>query len=316
MLMDKLKHNEIKYIEGQENAATMINSQRFKKLTTLNEEQELYEVELRKKVLNMNVPLQIGFTILQYAKLRMLEMYYDFIDYFIDRQHFELGEMDTDSLYMGFTNENINNLIKENLQEEYNNLIFNQCKDIDLKPEEGRFFIPRQCCEKHTKWDSKIPGIFKTEYSGKELISLNSKCYVGATKELHSKHATKTISELIARKLLNRICKRKGRNIMKQLHLSKHTKVGNIAYNVKVSCKGISKKNLRTPLYTFRKVLFTKSSSGGINKGFIKRNNHIYSYSQFRQGFTYFYIKRELLEDGIHTKPLQLTLSPVSRNIH
>ena len=28
----------------------------------------------------MNVPVHVGFTILQYAKLRMLEFYYDFMD--------------------------------------------------------------------------------------------------------------------------------------------------------------------------------------------------------------------------------------------
>ena len=312
--MDKLKHSEIKYIKGSENATRMINSQRFKKISTLDEEQELYEVELRKKILKMDVPLQIGFTILQYAKLRMLEMYYDFIDYFIDRNDFELGEMDTDSLYIGFTSENINNIIKPEKQEEFNNLINNHCKDIDITPEDRNFFIPRQCCKKHEMWDSKIPGLFKVEYSGKELISLNSKCYIGATKELCFKHSTKSISQLIANKLLNRVCKRKSRNIMKQIHVNRNTKVGNISYKIKLSCKGISKKNLKSPLYTFRKVLFNKTSSGGINKGFIKKNNAIYSYNQFRQGFTYFYVKREILNDGIHTKPLQITLSPISRS--
>ena len=316
MLMDKLKHHEVKYVEGEEKASMMINSQRFKKITTLNEEEELYEIELKKKVLNMNIPLQIGFTILQYAKLRMLEMYYDFIDYFFDRKDFELGEMDTDSLYIGFTSDNLHNLVKKEKQEEYNNLLFNQCSDFNLNPEKGRFFIPRQCCEKHKHWDSKIPGMFKVEYTGKELISLNSKCYIGATKVIRSKRFTKTISEYISTKLLNKICKHKSRNIMKQLNQSKHSKVGYISYDIKLSCKGISKKNLKSPLYSFRKVLFTKQPCGGINKGFIKKNNFIYSYNQFRQGFTYFYIKREILNDGIHTKPLQITLTPITRNLY
>ena len=34
----------------------------------------------------MNLPIQIGFFVYQYAKLRMLEFYYDFMDKFIDRQ--------------------------------------------------------------------------------------------------------------------------------------------------------------------------------------------------------------------------------------
>ena len=110
--MDKLKHHDVKYIEGEENAATLVNSERFKKISTLDQENELYEVKWRKKILNIDIPLQIGFTILQYAKLRMLEMYYDFLDYFIERNNFELAEMDTDSLYIGFTHENIHQIIK------------------------------------------------------------------------------------------------------------------------------------------------------------------------------------------------------------
>ena len=316
MLMDKLKHNEIKYVKGVEEAEKMINSKRFKKLSTLDEEEELYEVELRKKVLHMNIPLQIGFTILQFAKLRMLEMYYDFIDYFFERNHFELGEMDTDSLYFGFTKENMNEMLKEGKREEFTDLLYNHCYETEIKPEEGKFFIPRQCCQKHETWDSKVPGLFKKEYSGKELISLNSKCYIGATKETHVKPSTKSIVQLMATKLKNKICKIKGRTITKQLLLGKTHKVGYISYKVKVSCKGISKKNLKSPLYTFRNVLSQKKPCGGVNKGFIKKNNYIYSYNQFRQGLTYFYIKREVLEDGVHTKPLLLTLTPVVRNMN
>lgn len=316
MLMDKLKHREVKYVRGEDEVAQFINSRRFKKVTTLDEYNELYEVELRKKVLNIDIPLQIGFTILQYAKLRMLEMYYDFVDYYINRQNFELAEMDTDSLYLGFTNENIIEIIKEEKREEFENLIFNHCYDMDINPEEGKFFIPRQCCEKHRKWDAKIPGLFKEEYRGKELISLNSKCYIGATKELHSTSPLYSHTFLIARKLVNKACKRKGRNIMKQLTVVKNTKVGRISYQYKLSCKGISKRNLHSPLYTFRKVLFQKTSSRGLNKGFLKKDNCIYSYNQFRQGFTYFYIKREVQADGIHTVPLRLTLSPICRNMY
>ena len=315
MLMDKLKHHDVKYIEGKEEAAMLVNSERFKKISTLDQEQELYEVELRKKILNIDIPLQIGFTILQYAKLRMLEMYYDFLDYFIERNNFELAEMDTDSLYIGFTHENIHQIIKKEKRKEFNDLIYNNCQDIDIIPEKRKFFIPRQCCTKHEAWDSKIPGLFKKEYHGNELISLNSKCYIGATKELHSKLPIKPITEMIARKLVNTICKRKPRTISKQISWAKKKNIGFISYKIKLSCKGISKRNLKNPLYTFRKVLFKRTSAGSLNKGFITKNNFIYTYTQFRQGFTYFYIKREILDDGIHSIPLKLTLTPISRNI-
>ena len=39
----------------------------------------------------------------QLAKLRMLQFYYEFLDFYFDRQDFELIQMDTDSLYFAFS---------------------------------------------------------------------------------------------------------------------------------------------------------------------------------------------------------------------
>ena len=50
----------------------------------------------------MNVPVVVGFSILQLAKLRMLQFYYNCIDRFVDRRDFQYDEMDTDSAYMAF----------------------------------------------------------------------------------------------------------------------------------------------------------------------------------------------------------------------
>jgi hypothetical protein len=49
----------------------------------------------------------------------MLEFYYDFIDKYINRCDFELLEMDTDSNYFAFSEDNVNKLIKPELKEEY-----------------------------------------------------------------------------------------------------------------------------------------------------------------------------------------------------
>ena len=42
----------------------------------------------------------------------MLEFYYDFFDYYFDRRDFELLQMDTDLLYIAWSGENIDNLVK------------------------------------------------------------------------------------------------------------------------------------------------------------------------------------------------------------
>lgn len=71
----------------------------IKKLSTLFDE-ELFEIEMSKKDLKLNLPIQIGYFILQYAKLHMLQFYCDLIDRFVDRADFEYYAMDTDFAYM------------------------------------------------------------------------------------------------------------------------------------------------------------------------------------------------------------------------
>ena len=45
----------------------------------------------------MNTPTVVGFSILQYAKLRMRAFYYDFMLEFVHPSDFQYVEMDTDS---------------------------------------------------------------------------------------------------------------------------------------------------------------------------------------------------------------------------
>jgi hypothetical protein len=50
--------------------------------------------------------------------------------------------------------------------------------------------------------------------------------------------------------------------------------------------------------------LRNKTIVGGENRGFTKRHNEIFTYSQQRNGLTYLYAKRRVLEDGVSTKSL------------
>ena len=60
---------------------------------------ELYEVQLSKKTIVEDLPVQIGFFILQTAKLRMLEFHFDFLHNYFDISKIRLIQMDTDSSY-------------------------------------------------------------------------------------------------------------------------------------------------------------------------------------------------------------------------
>ena len=63
--------------------------------------------------------IHLGVFILNYAKLRMLEFYYDCVDKYLSREDFEMVEMDTDSNYLGISSENVEELIKPKLREEF-----------------------------------------------------------------------------------------------------------------------------------------------------------------------------------------------------
>lgn len=77
-ITNKEKHRDVKYVIGKQQASAKVKSARFLSLDELGN--DLYEIESRKYSINMDIPVVIGFVILQYAKLRMLQFYYDFLD--------------------------------------------------------------------------------------------------------------------------------------------------------------------------------------------------------------------------------------------
>ena len=74
-IMNRSRHTVTKYLTDKKTHAA-INRKMFKKLDHVNN--SLYEVELAKAQIEHREPIIVGFFILQYAKLRMLELYYNF----------------------------------------------------------------------------------------------------------------------------------------------------------------------------------------------------------------------------------------------
>jgi len=205
---------------------------------------ETYEIQSCKKKIKFDLPIQIGFFVYQYAKLRMLEFYYDCLDKYIARCDFQYVEMDTDSAYIALSGESIDQVVKPELREEF----------LIDKPN----WFPRTDTPEHRAYDKRTPGLFKIEWEGDGIIGLCSKTYY---------------------------C---------------------FGHKDKFSCKGISKKNNRIDKDKYLNVLFSKESESGVNKGFRVVNNEIYTYTQVRDGFSYFYPKRKVLSDGISTVPLDI----------
>ena len=134
---------------------------------------------LRRKI-NLDLPTQIGFFILQLAKMRMLEFYYDFMDLYIDRKHFEYCEMDTDSAYMAIANENFEDIIKPYMKGRYQKGMKGFCTNTHPKADNVFHWFPRNCCTKHERYDKRTPGLFKIEFQGDKIVGLCSKTYIVA----------------------------------------------------------------------------------------------------------------------------------------
>ena len=73
----------------------------------------------KKRVIKHDLPVQIGFWVYQLAKLRMLSFHFDLIDRYIDREDYNLLEMDTDSLYMAISGLTLDDIVKPELRNEW-----------------------------------------------------------------------------------------------------------------------------------------------------------------------------------------------------
>ena len=142
----------------------------------LDEIGQAYELESRKRRITIRRPFQVGIAVYQLAKLRMLEFYYDFLDRYFDRRDFELIQVDIDSNYMAISAEKLEDIVKPELQTEF-----------EAKKQEWSAW---------DKWSSRTLGLFKLECEGSRMIALCSKCYfVDEPEGEKNKFSTKGMSK-------------------------------------------------------------------------------------------------------------------------
>ena len=155
-ITNKEKDHDIHYVNDRQ-IGEYIMDKHFYGLTELPG--GYYEIEQTKLSIVLDLPIHIGVFILNYAKLRMLEFYYDFMDHYLSHDDFEYVEMDTDSAYLGIAGQNVEDLVKEELCEEFE------------KDKANWFVTPTALQGKRT------PGLFKVEFKGDKIIGLCSKSY-------------------------------------------------------------------------------------------------------------------------------------------
>ena len=172
-IMDRSRHTVSKYL-NDEKTHSAINDKLFKRLNFITD--QLYEVELVKSESEHREPIIVGFFILQYAKLRMSELYYNFFKKFCDTEKDEEPEMDTDSLYLALSEEKLEDVNLPEKRAEWYQLRSQDCTDSFTANATDNFF-PRTCCNAHKKHDKREPVLFKEEFRCSEMLCLSSKTY-------------------------------------------------------------------------------------------------------------------------------------------
>ena len=273
-IINQEKFQRIKYVKGFKKACFAVNNPRFRQINEFGD--SMFECEFANANISINSPIYLGYMILQYAKLHMLSFYYDFLDQFVHRNNFEMIEMDTDSCYFALASE----MLKDSIKPELKHLYIQSTEDKSICRDNFKgdgfkcIWLPRDCCSRHKKYDSRTPGLMKLEFKGTKMVGLCSKSYIGVNKDLTER------SEKVT--------------------------------SVKYSLKGVNKQ-FYNPINLFERVLNTTETFTAVNKGIRTFNNTVYTYSQQKKAFTYLYCKRVVQLDGIHTKPLNIVLKPINK---
>ena len=136
----------------------------------------LCEVELSKAQVKHKEPILVGFFILQYAKLRSLEFYYNFSTKFCDVNKFEGLEVDTATLYLALAEKELEDYIRPEMTAEWERLQSNDCAVFFTAHANANRFL-RICCVEHKQHRKREHDLFKEEFRCTEMLRLCSKTY-------------------------------------------------------------------------------------------------------------------------------------------
>ena len=239
----------------------VINSNLFKMLDHVNN--SLYEVEIAKAQIEHKEPIIVGFFILQYAKLRMLELYYNFSTRLCDVNKFEELEMDTYSLYLALTEKELEDCTRPEMRAEGQRLRSNDC--VDNFTAEAVAIVFPQTCVKHKQHDKREPGLFKEKFRCREMLCLCSKIF-------HCHNVTSNEHKFNSKGLNKRVVEQIGDG----------------------------------PVEKYRRFMNEKVKVISNIRGFRTNNHSVATYEQVKKDLSYFYSKRKVENDGIHTEPLNL----------
>ena len=151
-------------------------------------------VKTKKKVI-IDTPIQVSSAVYSYAKLSLIN-FWEFINKYLINDCYQLMETDTDSLYIAFARETMEECVKPELREDFNNekWKFFASEDETLINFNGHSITRKQ-------YDKRTPGLFKEEFNGVGMVCLNSKVYhIWSDKEVEGEVLTKTSCKGVQKK--------------------------------------------------------------------------------------------------------------------
>ena len=172
-LTNKLTHTKVRIVRGEQKARLAANHKNFKALRHMS--QSYYEVEHAPDKIVHDTLTMVGFTILNYAKIKLLEIVYDWMDIYVHPKHWNVALCDTDSAYFTISKPSIEEAVRPEMKARYEKEHKGRCGDANY---DG--IVVRECCAACKLYDSKTPGIYKAEWEGDVLVALASKTYCGS----------------------------------------------------------------------------------------------------------------------------------------
>ena len=118
MITQVQRHRHVLYTTDDKTYFKHVKSPLFDKASDLGG--DLIEILRRKKQITWKNPLHIASFVYGYAKLKMLQFYYDFIKKYLLDTHYEILQMDTDSLYLSLSENTLEECVKPGLLASFN----------------------------------------------------------------------------------------------------------------------------------------------------------------------------------------------------
>jgi hypothetical protein len=200
--------------------------------------------------------------------MRMLAFYYDFLIKFFDRSKFELSQMDTDSLYFAIAGDKIEDILKPDMRSTY----FREC----------HLWLPSEHCD-------DCMEEYVTTKVARGTWELKPCCEERRNFDKRTPGLFKL--EFQGDKILS-LCSKSYICVDKE--------------KSKMAHKGVNANQNALLFKHYERVLAESTQIAATNRGFRVWDKNVITYEQTKVGLTCIYIKRQVLNNGVSTRPLCL----------